>query len=387
VRPLSDCRILIVDDVKTNVDVLLEALRSEYRISVALSGESALKTIARTLPDLILLDIMMPGLDGYEVCRRLRADPATRDIPIVFLSALDESWNKVTAFEVGGTDYVTKPFDLLEVKARIRSLLKAKAYHDLVQEQLTGELKVAHDIQMSIVPKDFAPPTAHWPLDLFAVLEPAREVGGDLYQFFPVGQGRLCAFVGDVSGKGVPAALLMAVTNTLIRTVARDAPDPERILSRVNEELSFDNPSGMFVTLVCALVDPRAGRLSLASGGHARPVLLRRGEAPRFLIESPGTALGLVPDVEFQHVDLELQPEDTVLLYTDGVTEAFSRDGRCFTEEGLMAHLATRAAGATARETVTGVLGAVKAFSHGVAQSDDIAVLAIRYSPVADGAS
>ncbi len=385
-RTLSDCRVLVVDDVKTNLDVLVEALRGEYKISVALSGENALKTIARTVPDLVLLDIMMPGIDGYEVCRRLRADPATRDIPIVFLSALDESWNKVTAFEVGGTDYVTKPFDLLEVKARVRSLLKAKVYQDLLQEQLTGELKVARDIQMSIVPKDFGHLAEKGALDVFAVLEPAREVGGDLYQCFPVGQGRLCAFVGDVSGKGVPAALFMAITNTLIRTVAREAREPERILARVNEELSVDNPSGMFVTLVCALVDPPAARLYLASGGHTLPVLLRGGDAPRFVIETPGTALGIVAGVAFERVELALVPGDTIVFYTDGVTEAFNRDGHCFSDEGLMEHLSTCRPAASARETVLGLLDAVKRFSHGVPQSDDIAILALRYDPAAEAA-
>ena len=129
-RDLSESRILIVDDVRTNVDVLVEALRSDYKLSVALNGESALRSIEKTPPDLVLLDIMMPGLDGYEVCRRLRASAVAREIPVMFLSALEEVKNKADGFEVGGNDYLVKPFEVLEVKARVRSLLKAKAYSD-----------------------------------------------------------------------------------------------------------------------------------------------------------------------------------------------------------------------------------------------------------------
>jgi DNA-binding response OmpR family regulator len=131
---LSDRRILIVDDVKTNIDVLLQALRDSYKLSVATDGASALRSAEKNPPDLVLLDIMMPGMDGYEVCRRLRESPAMREVPVMFLSALDEVTNKARGFEVGGNDYLTKPFEMLEVKARVHSLLRAKAYTEAVRE-------------------------------------------------------------------------------------------------------------------------------------------------------------------------------------------------------------------------------------------------------------
>src|SRR5215467_13365656 len=155
-KSLEECRILLVDDSKTNIEVLVAGLRHDYKLNVALNGEQALQLAARVSPDLVLLDVNMPGLDGYEVCRRLRARPETTEVPIVFLSALDEVGNKACGFEVGANDYITKPFNLLEIKARVRALLKAKAYNEAVKEQLVGELRVAHDIQMGMLPRDFS---------------------------------------------------------------------------------------------------------------------------------------------------------------------------------------------------------------------------------------
>src|SRR4029077_15720318 len=235
---LSDSRVLIVDDVKANVDVLVLALRDEYKISVALNGESALRSAEKNPPDLVLLDIMMPGMDGYDVCSRLRASPQTKEVPVMFLSSLEDVVNKTRGFEAGGNDYLTKPFEMLEVKARVRSLLKAKAYSDAVKEKMANELRIAREIQLGLLPGDVAASTRGTGLDICAVLEPAREVGGDLYEVLRAGEDRVVVVVGDVSGKGIPAALFMAVTTTLIRVVARELERPEEILLRVNDALA-----------------------------------------------------------------------------------------------------------------------------------------------------
>src|SRR5436190_22141816 len=155
-KNLSDCRVLLVDDDKANLDILVEGLKADHKLSLALNGEMALQAAARTPPDLVLLDIVMPGMDGYEVCRRLRQMPETAEVPIIFLSSLEDVQNKSRGFEAGANDYVTKPFDLLEVKARVRALLKAKAYSDSIKEQLAADLRVAHEIQMGMIPQDFS---------------------------------------------------------------------------------------------------------------------------------------------------------------------------------------------------------------------------------------
>src|SRR4026209_1269636 len=180
-RDLSDCRVLLVDDAKPNLDILVEGLKGDHKLSVAMDGERAREVAARTPPDLVLLDIVMPGMDGYEVCRRLRAMPETAEVPIMFLSSLEEVQNKTKGFEVGANDYLTKPFEMLEVKARVRSLLKAKAYADAVKEKIAYDLRIAREIQMGILPPDVAAITNGTNIEAHAILEPAQAVGGDLY--------------------------------------------------------------------------------------------------------------------------------------------------------------------------------------------------------------
>src|SRR4030095_8391905 len=244
--------------------------------------ETALQVAARTPLDLVLLDIVMPGMDGYEVCRRLREMPETADVPIMFLSSLEEVQNKTRGFEAGANDYLTKPFDMLEVKARVRSLLKAKAYSDAAREQIASELRVARDIQMGMLPHDFALVEEAYGVSFGAVLEPAREVGGDLYGVCAAGPERLVIFLGDVSGKGIPASMFMVRAISLAQLLAREIAEPERILGRLNDELATYNPSGMFVTFLCAVFEPESHRVTLANAGHCRPVWLPRGEPPRW---------------------------------------------------------------------------------------------------------
>src|SRR5678815_1198880 len=208
-KNLSDCRVLLVDDAKANLDILVEGLKSDHKLSLALNGEMALQAAARTSPDLVLLDIVMPGMDGYEVCRRLRQTPETAEVPIMFLSSLEDVQNKTRGFEAGANDYLTKPFEMLEVKARVRSLLKAKAYSDSVKEQLAADLRVARDIQMGMIPQDFAALEKQFGVEIAATLVPTREVGGDLYCAFAADEERLVLIMGDVSGKGIPASLFM----------------------------------------------------------------------------------------------------------------------------------------------------------------------------------
>jgi sigma-B regulation protein RsbU (phosphoserine phosphatase) len=377
VTDLSDCRILIVDDVKANIDVLVEALRDDYKLSVALSGDNALKSIEKNLPDLVLLDIMMPGIDGYEVCRRLRESPATRDVPIMFLSSLDDVLNKTRGFEAGGNDYLTKPFNVLEAKARVRSLLRAKAYSDAVKEKLASELRIAREIQLGILPSDVSECGRSSGLDIQAIMEPARDVGGDLYEVMPVGNERIAVVIGDVSGKGIPAALFMAVTTTLVRVAAQQFHRPEEILSRVNEGLIVHNPKGMFVTLFCAIFEPDTRKVSCASCGHPSPVLLRAGEAPGLPFRSAGLAAGIMADIEIPNQSLDLKTGDTLVFYTDGVTEAFDAQEHQFGERRLLSGLADMA-GQSSQDALNATLVAVRQHAQDAMQSDDITIVAVR---------
>lgn len=379
-QDLTESRILIVDDVKANLDVLVQALRDDYKLSVAVNGEAALRSAEKSPPDLVLLDIMMPGIDGYEVCRRLRAAPATLEVPVMFLSSLDEAGNKALGFEVGGNDYLTKPFEILEAKARVRSLLKAKAYSDSVKEKIASELRIAREIQTGILPSDITEMTRGTGLDIHAALEPAKVVGGDLYEVVHTDDGRVVVVIGDVSGKGIPAALFMAVTMTLIRTMARQYTRPDEIVRHVSDALSAHNPQNMFVTIFCAVFDLRTGGSTYASAGHPSPVLLRPGQPPDLPFISTGMMAGLFADMPIDSLPLDARSGDTLVLYTDGVTEAFNSTDQAFGEKGLLGQL-TESPGGSAAETVASVVAAVQKHADQSPQSDDITVLAIRLTP------
>jgi len=376
-KDLSACRVLIVDDVKANVDMLVEALRGDHKLSVALDGEAALRAVEKNPPDLLLLDIVMPGIDGYEVCRRLRADPATREIPVMFLSSLEDVRDKAKGFELGANDYLTKPFEILEVKARVRSLLKAKAYADAVKAAQERDLTIAREIQMGILPSDFAEPTLGTGLDVYATIEPARQVGGDLFEVLRVGDERLVVAVGDVCGKGIPASLFMAVTVTLLRILARQLATPEAILARLNDELAAQNPRGMFVTMVCVVFDLRTGKVTCANGGHNSPLLAPPGGPARLVFPSTGPILGLFPGGAYTDETMEMAKGDTLVLYSDGVTEANAREEELFDDARLLECFAAGAE-TSASSAVAKLLAAVRAFAAGAAQSDDITILAVR---------
>ena len=380
-KDLSESRVLIVDDAKTNIDILVEALRGEYKLSVALDGHAALRAVEKSPPDLVLLDIMMPGLDGYEVCRRLRASEPTREVPVIFLSSLEDVSNKAQGFEVGGNDYLTKPFEVLEIKARVRSLLKAKAYADAVREAMARDLRIAREIQMGILPADVAAATKGTGLDVHAIIEPAREVGGDLYEVLRVSDRRVVVALGDVSGKGIPAALFMAVTVSVLRTLARQIAEPDEILRRLNDELAEQNPRGMFVTLQCLVFDLEHERVSCATAGHHQLVVVSPGRAPRLSCPASGMPVGLMPRNQIERETFPLVRGETFVLFSDGVSEAMNRDEDFYGDERLLATLAT-ASDATPAETVTRVLDDVRAFAAGAKQSDDITLLAVRYRPL-----
>jgi len=379
VKELSDCRVLIVDDVKANVDILVQALSGEYKLSVALGGQQALDAIGRCAPDLVLLDIVMPGIDGYEICRRLRAADATRELPVMFLSSLEDVNDKTRGFEVGGNDYLTKPFEVLEVKARVRSLLKAKAYAEAVKAAAERDLRIAREIQTGLLPANIPAQIQGTGLDVHAVLEPARQVGGDLFEVLRLGPDRVLVAVGDVSGKGIPAALFMAVAMTLLRSLARQGRSPEEILAQLNDELLQQNPRGMFVTLQCLMFDLAEGRVTCASAGHHGAVQITPGQAPRLAFTSSGRVLGLLPADGFPSETLALETGEIFVLFTDGVSEAFDANEDLFGEERLLATLHTLP-NRDARDITLGVLDAVRRHAGGAPQSDDITVVSVGYA-------
>ena len=246
------------------------------------------------------------------------------------------------------------------------------------KERMESELRVAHDIQMSILPKDFPAFPERTEFDLYAVLEPAREVGGDLYDFFLIDDRYLFFVVGDVSGKGVPAALLMTETKMLIKALAHELKSPEKILTRVNREIAGSNDACMFVTVFCAMLDTETGELDYTNAGHNPPVLISGGDQVSFLPEARNTVLGVMDNIEYERETLQMREGDTIFVYTDGVTEAFSEKEELFSDERLQKDL-EKLAKYSLQEMISTMMEDVHMFSAGIDQSDDITMLAVRY--------
>jgi sigma-B regulation protein RsbU (phosphoserine phosphatase) len=246
------------------------------------------------------------------------------------------------------------------------------------KERMEGELTVARDIQRSIVPTIFPPFPEREEFDLHAVLEPAREVGGDLYDFFLLDDDHLCLAVGDVSGKGVPASLFMAVTITLLRAAGTRTTDPAGVLAQVNEPLCRGNDAAMFVTLFYGVYRISTGELVYSTGGHLPPYLVRAGGGLEAAARTPGPGLGVSPAAAFGTASLRLQPGDALLLFTDGVSEAMDDSRRMFGTGRLESVLRETDAGDGARGLVTAVRAAVDTFAAGAEQYDDVTVLGFR---------
>jgi len=246
------------------------------------------------------------------------------------------------------------------------------------KERMESELSVARDIQLGIVPTIFPPFPERDEFDLHASLESAREVGGDLYDFFLLDDDHLCLAIGDVSGKGVPASLFMAVTITLLRAAGGRSAGPADVLARLNAQLCHDNDSAMFVTLFYAICDVRTGELTYSSGGHPPPYVVRAGGGVEPLPQTAGAGLGASSRIAFGAGTVTLECGDALLLYTDGVTEAMDAAGGMFGAERLEAALGGVRAEDGAAGMMAAVRSAVAAFTRGAEQYDDITMMGFR---------
>ena len=267
---------------------------------------------------------------------------------------------------------------LEHMKTSLRSHIAALQETTASKERIESELKIAHDIQMSILRRLFPAFPDRKEFDLFALIEPAKEVGGDFYDFFFIDDVHFCFVIADVSGKGVPASLFMAVTKTLIKATATRGIGPEQILAAVNEELSEENEACMFVTLFCGILDTATGELRYANGGHNPPALLRRGASAAFLEVANGLAIGVSTGFPYVQERIVLQPGDALFLYTDGVTEAMTGRGDLFSEARLLQHLDTLR-GRPVDEVIGGVMEEIVFFTEDTPQSDDITMMMIAY--------
>ena len=286
-------RLLVVDDNRVNRMLLGRILELQgHSVAYAENGRQALDLLQAEPFDILLLDIEMPEMNGYQVLERITADPSLRDLPVLVTSALEEIDSVVRCIEMGAEDYLIKPVNQVLLKARIGASLEKKRLRDAKRQllsQLERELEIARQTQQSILPETLPQRPGY---DFGALMVPARAVGGDFYEFIELGKGRLAIVIGDVSDKGLPAALFMALTYSLIRAEAARTKPPRQVLANVNRYLLEMNASGMFVTLIYAVLDPASGRLDYARAGHPLPLLLDAGGAPIPVPVQTGQVLG-----------------------------------------------------------------------------------------------
>ncbi|MBN2120328.1 MAG: SpoIIE family protein phosphatase [Candidatus Omnitrophica bacterium] len=265
-----------------------------------------------------------------------------------------------------------------DLKDHIEELKRTTA----AKERIESELKIANTIQTSLLPRIFPPFPERKEFDIYAMMEPAKEVGGDLFDFFLVDKNKLCFLIGDVSGKGIPAALFMAISKALFKTEGLRGLKPDEILTRVNQIIFPDNDTCMFVTVFCATLDISTGRLEYANAGHNPPMLYSGKAEFEFLDVAKGFVVGAMPDTKFTLQTIDLKPQDAILLYTDGVTEAMNPEDKMFSEKKLKSCVSALK-DKNIEELIKGIRDEVSIFAQGTIQSDDITMLALRYNGVA----
>jgi sigma-B regulation protein RsbU (phosphoserine phosphatase) len=381
-------KVLIVDD-EPDLEVLIrqrfrKRIRDgEFEFVFAQNGQEALTKLKEDPAlDIVMSDINMPVMDGLTLLSRL--SDVNRILKAVIVSAYGDMQNIRTAMNRGAYDFLVKPIDFQDFEVTLNKTIQELEGIKAglrAREELTAiqhELSVAARIQQSILPREFPPFPSRTEFAIYAQMSPAREVGGDFYDFFLIDKNHLAFVIGDVSGKGVPAAILMAVCRTLLKATAMQGISPGECLKYVNDVLIRQSDSAMFVTVFYGILNTDTGDLSYCIGGHNPPyVLYRSGDS--FLLEQPRSMIvGIIDGATFENGHTRLSPGQTLILYTDGVTEAVGSNGEEFSQARLNAVL-ERNAGNSVDQLVQSVGDEVRLFATGLPQSDDITIMALSY--------
>jgi phosphoserine phosphatase RsbU/P len=365
-------RILIVEDDPAILCGLRDNLEFEsHQVFTAVDGEAGYRAVCEHPPDLVILDLMLPKLSGYDLCRRVRGEGF--NAPILMLSARSEEGDRVVGLDLGANDYVSKPFSLRELLARVRALLRHERELQLDEAHLGSELEMAAKVQQGLFPCIL--PVAPG-LDYAGICRPARGVSGDYYDFLPLGGGKLGLLLADVSGKGMSAALLGASLHAAVRAHAvTEGNRCGAVLAQANALLFEATTAERFATVFYGVYEPVTRVLTYANAGHYPPMLVRQGTAIR--LDSITPPAGMLPVLPALQECVNLVPEDWLLIFSDGIPEAMSKSGEDFGENGLLDALGRLGRG-TAAEVCEGIVDEVRNHLKQQRQPDDITLIVVK---------
>lgn len=382
-------KILSVDD-EPDLEVLLshyfrrKIRKGEYEFTFAHNGLEALKLMVEHPDfDIVLSDINMPEMDGLTLLSKINElrNPAQK---CIMVSAYGDMKNIRTAMNRGAFDFATKPIDMEDLSLTIEKAVEEVNYIKQTQrehlqlESIQSDLAVAGEIQKAILPCRFPPFPEITDLDIYASMTPAKEIGGDFYDFFRLDEDRIGLVIADVSGKGVPAALFMAVSNTLLRSIALTKDNSRECIEELNRLICRVNVNSMFVTVFYGILNHRTGALDYTNGGHNPAYVLRgkNGELER-LGRFPNLVVGGFEDFSYKSESAQLDPGDSLFLYTDGITEAFDAKDEAFGDERLEDSL-EELYHDDAKTIIEGVYADLGEFIGDRTQSDDITMLVVK---------
>ncbi|MDR1980640.1 MAG: SpoIIE family protein phosphatase [Tannerellaceae bacterium] len=383
-------KILSVDD-EQDMEILLtqyfrrKIKKGEYEFAFAHNGVEALQMLlAHPDFDIILSDINMPEMDGLTLLTRINEmrNPALK---CIMVSAYGDMENIRTAMNRGAFDFTTKPINLEDMECTIEKAIEQIAFIKNAQKEHTqlksiqSDLKVAKEIQETILPKKFPPFPCLPTFDIYASMNAADYVGGDFYDFFLIDGDRLGFVVADVSGKGIPAAIFMAISRTVIRAIALAGNSASQCMKRSNQILCQESVNEMFVTAFYGIMNIQSGTITYCNAGHNPPVLIRKNEEVSFLPLTNDMILGAFHDTEFHEKEVALRPGDSLFLYTDGVTEAMNLRKEPYNNARLLENCQSMKE-CSPEEMVNRIAGSINDFANGTVQSDDITLLSIIYN-------
>ena len=383
-------RLLVVDDNEANRDMLSRRLaRRGYEVEVASDGEAALARLAIDSFDLVLLDVMMPGVDGFEVLGQVRRTRSVAELPVIMATARDRSEDVVRALELGANDYVTKPLDFPVVLARVSTQLALREARRMLEQanaRMSRDLAAGARIQRALIPQR-APTLLR--VEVAWTFEPCTELGGDILDVFALDDGRLGLYLLDVSGHGVPAALTSVTLSRMLShmgpssMIYEEAPGaeprlvpPATLAATLNRRFPMDPLTKQYFTWVYAILDPSARELRYAAAGHPGPILVGNDSQPR-AFDSSGPAIGWLPDAMFEECTISLSPADRLYFYSDGIIEARDPDGAFFGDERLLATLAECRSGSLS-QSLERVKNEVSAWCGAAGPDDDISMIGVQ---------